>query len=113
MSKKNTFLNYTIDQMSDFGVVTYKNMFGGIGLFCEGYMFALIAEDVLYLKVDDSNRPDFEQIGSKPFKPYATSNMVMQYYNVPVDLLEDKERLTEWCKKAFTVAELAKNKKRK
>lgn len=113
MSKSNSVLNYTIDQMSDFGIVTYKKMFGGIGLFCEGLMFALIADDVLYLKVDDSNRADFEAIGSAPFKPYPHSKMIMQYYNVPEDLLEDKERMTEWCKKAFSVAEVAKNKKRK
>lgn len=113
MSKENSFLNYTIEQMSDFGIVTYKKMFGGIELFCNGFMFALIADNILYLKVDDSNRADFEKINSKPLKPYSHSKMIMQYYNLPDEIMEDKKIISEWCKKALTVAEIAKNKKRK
>ncbi len=66
--------------------------------------FALIADDTLYLKVDESNRPDFEARGMGPFRPYAEHGEVMQYYEVPADLLDDPEALRPWAEKAITVA---------
>jgi DNA transformation protein len=66
-------------------------MFGGVGLYGKGVFFALIAKDTLYFKVDDSNRPDYEAKGIGPFKPFGERSYVMQYYEVPVDILEDKE----------------------
>ena len=46
------------------GAVTGKAMFGGLGVFCEGTMFALITrQGELYFKADDQNRPAYEQAG--------------------------------------------------
>ena len=44
-----------------------KRMFGGLGIFHRGLMFALMDDDTLYMKVDDLNRPDYEAEGSGPF----------------------------------------------
>jgi DNA transformation protein len=38
-----------LEQMADFGFVTARRMFGGAGIYRDGMMFALIADDVLYL----------------------------------------------------------------
>lgn len=79
-------------------------MFGGVGIYSGAFFFALIAKDVLYFKVDDSNRPDFECRGMGPFRPYGEDGEVMQYYEVPADLLEDPEQLRAWAAKAVAVA---------
>ena len=85
-------------------------MFGGVGIYAGELFFALLADDTLYFKVDDSNRADFEAQGMGPFQPYGAEGEVMQYYQVPADLLEDPEALRPWAEKAIAVAE-AKSKR--
>lgn len=79
-------------------------MFGGVGIYSSTFFFALIADDVLYFKVDDSNRPDFERRDMGPFRPYGEDGEVMQYFEVPADLLENPEELRSWAEKAVAVA---------
>ena len=82
-------------------------MFGGYGIFHEGLMFALIADDTLYFKVDESNRSMYEEVESRPF-PQGIS-----YREVPPDVLEDKDRLIEWAKISMDIAlKKAENKRR-
>ena len=85
-----------------------RNMFGGVGIYGEGYFFALIADDTLYFKVDESNRPDFEARGMHPFQPYGVDGETMGYYRVPEDLLEDPEALGRWAEKSIMAARRAK-----
>lgn len=77
--------------------------FGGVGIYLDRVVFALIANDVLYFKVDDSNRGDYEAAGMTPFKPYPTRNTTMPYYEVPVSVLEDIDQLTVWGRKACAI----------
>ena len=70
------------------GDVTPRNMFGGTGLYSDGVFFGLIARDVLYFKVDDTNRGDYEARGSEPFRPYDDRPYSMSYHEVPVEVLE-------------------------
>jgi DNA transformation protein len=81
-----------------------RSMFGGVGIYAGDFFFALIADDTLYFKVDDSNRSAFEARGMGPFMPYGPSGEVMQYYEVPADLLEDPEALSPWVEQAIEVA---------
>jgi len=53
--------------MSDWATVSARKMFGGYGLYREGLMFALIAEDELFFKADSNNVAQFERAGSRPF----------------------------------------------
>ena len=49
-------------------------MFGGFGITLDGVMFALIADDRLYLKVDYRTRPDYETAGAaEPAAYFGTS----------------------------------------
>ena len=92
--------------------MTAKPMFGGVGLYAQGLFFALIAEDRLYFKVDDSTRPDFERLGMEPFRPFGEEK-AMGYYEVPADVLEDAAQLEPWMRKAIEVAAKAKTRKPK
>jgi len=79
-------------------------MFGGVGIYAGDLFFALIDDDALYFKVDESNRSDFERAGMGPFQPSGDGGGVMQYYRVPDELLEDVEALESWVEKAVQVA---------
>lgn len=98
------YLSYVLDQLRTVGTVTSKKMFGGVGLYLEGVFFALIADDVLYFKADESNRHDYEEKDMGPFKPFGEKSYAMQYYEVPIDVLEDREKIKVWSDKALAVA---------
>ncbi len=85
-----------------------KNMFGGVGLYAGDFFFALIDDDTLYFKVDDSNRAEFEARGMGPFRPFGEGGEVMRYYEVPAELLEDAEALRPWLEQAVEVARRAR-----
>ena len=113
MAVSESFSNYVLEQLIPFGPVIARKMFGGMGLFCNNIMFGLIANDVLYFKMDDSNRADYINSGMGPFKPFANKPMVMPYFEVPADVLEDRTILVSWAAKAFEVAiKSSKGKKR-
>lgn len=105
MSVSASFRTFVLEQLGR-GVpgIRARNMFGGVGIYSAESFFALIADDTLYLKVDESNRSDFEARGMGPFRPYGETGEAMQYYQVPDDLLEDSEVLAQWSEKAITVA---------
>lgn len=104
------FLDFVVDQLSGWGEVSVRRMFGGAGLYCRGVMFRLIADDVAYLKVDDSNRKDFIKARSSPFNPYPdkVKTTVMSYYEIPADVLENREELAKWAQRSLTVAKKKK-----
>ncbi|HMH26817.1 MAG TPA: TfoX/Sxy family protein [Gemmatimonadaceae bacterium] len=88
-----------------------RSMFGGVGIYSGDLFFALIADDTLYFKVDDSTRPDFVARGMGPFRPFGDDGGTMQYYQLPEDLLEDPDALRPWAEKAVAIAR-AKPKRR-
>lgn len=110
MAVSDEYLIYVIDQLECIGSVQSRRMFGGAGLYFDGLFFAIIADDTLYFKVDDSNRKDYEAADMGPFKPFPDKPTVMQYYEVPIDVLENKNTLREWAEKAILVAELKADK---
>lgn len=77
-------------------------------------MFGLIADDVAYLKVDDSIRADFVKAGSSPFNPYPdkVKTAVMSYYEVPPEVLENPAELSLWAQRSFEIQEKEKPGKR-
>ena len=64
------FKSFVLDQLEELGDVASRSMFGGIGLYRRGVFFGLIASDVLYLKVDDTTRSDYEKAEMQAFRPY-------------------------------------------
>jgi DNA transformation protein len=98
------YLDYVIDQLVGLGPVKSKRMFGGAGLYLDGVFFGLVADDVLYFKVGDTNKSDYVAAGSGPFKPFGNDSYEMSYYEVPGDVLEDPDLAKEWAAKALLVA---------
>jgi DNA transformation protein len=100
-----SFEAFVLDQLSGAAEVTSRKMFGGVGLYSNGVFFGIIARDTLYLKVDARNRPAFERAGSSPFKPYDDRPGTMQYYAVPIGVLESAPELASWMREAVAAAE--------
>ena len=98
------FTDFVVEQLEGCGVLSAKRMFGGVGIYCGETFFAIIDNDILYLKADDVNRPAFERAGAEPFRPYGDDRASMNYYSVPVAILEDRAELERWARKALAAA---------
>jgi DNA transformation protein len=109
MAVSDGFRSFVLDQLDPLGDVAARSMFGGVGLYCRGLFFGIIARDVLYLKVDAATRGDYERAGMKAFRPYPDRPGTMQYYAVPVEVLESGIEILEWAREAAAVAERAAN----
>lgn len=80
--------------------------FGGRELRYHGRQFAWIIGSTLYLRVNDSTRPQFEAQGSRPFS-YTTKKgevTVRKFYTAPDMLLDDAEQLVAWSRRAIEAA---------
>ena len=99
--------DFVVVQLGRVCPVTAKAMFGGVGLYAEGLFFALIAEDRLYFKVNDSTRGDYESRGMEPFRPFGEES-AMGYYELTADVLEEPAQLELWMRTALTVAAAAR-----
>jgi DNA transformation protein and related proteins len=106
------FRAFVLDQLEELGEVTPKAMFGGVGLYHNGLFFGILAGDVLYLKADDSTRATFERADAKPFKPYPDRAGTMQYYSVPIGVLESGLELARWARRAIAAASRAASQSR-
>ncbi|MDP2621485.1 MAG: TfoX/Sxy family protein [Hyphomicrobiales bacterium] len=93
------------DLLAPFGAVNVRRMFGGGGVYHEGVMFALIADDTLYLKADAETEGDFAAEGSRPFEYRGKNRPIsLSYWQVPERLYEDTDELAEWASRAFAAA---------
>ena len=98
------FRDYVLELLEPFGNVQAKRMFGGAGLYLDGTIFAILGDDLLYLKVDDQNRPAYEEEGMKPFDPFEDGKRVIRsYYECPSRLLEDEDELCDWARLSWQV----------
>lgn len=99
------YTDYLHEVFRDFGPITIRKMFGGYGIYHDGLMFALVADDALYLKVDRKNVGDFECKGLGPFEYDKGGKVVkMSYYLAPDDLMEDPELAANWARRSYEAA---------
>jgi DNA transformation protein and related proteins len=108
MSVSADYLRYVLDQLAPFATVTTRRMFGAVGLYAQGLFFGLIDDDVLYFKVDETNRADYAARGSVAFMPSGDPEKQMKgYFQVPSEVLEDSDELQPWARRSLAVAAAA------
>ena len=110
MAHSNEFIKYLLELLEHSGDITARSMFGGYGLYFNSQthgkiMFALVADDVLYFKTDDKNRPEFEERGLETFKYERNGKTLsMSYHEAPGETLDDPDEMTLWAKTAIEAA---------
>ena len=97
------FRQFVMDQLEPLDV-SARSMFGGVGLYSAGVFFGIVAFDTLYLKVDESNKANFEREGMPAFQPFANGRVSTKYYAVPVSVLESAPELVRWARESLQVA---------
>ena len=56
------FHEFVMELFTPMGPVSVRRMFGGAGVFKDGLMFALLSDDVIYLKTDAALRAAFARV---------------------------------------------------
>ena len=112
MATRGQYLDFLIEQFSVMGEISSRPMFGGHTLYAGGIPFALVASNAVYLKADDHNRPEFEARGLKAFQPYPDKPGVMQYYETPPEVFEDRDAMKHWAGGAIAAGRRAQAKKK-
>ena len=99
------FVEYLKEMMSGIGPITSRRMFGGYGIFHDGLMFGLVADDVLYLKADKQSAQQFVELGLDAFE-YTKKGKVMKmsYYRAPEAMLDDPDEASRWTSIAYEAA---------
>jgi DNA transformation protein len=113
MAASDGFLEFVNDLLGPLGPISVRRMFGGAGIFRDGVMFALIVDDTLYFKADDSSRGSFEAEGLAPFS-YETKNgrnTIMSYWRCPDRLFDDPDEMAAWARQALAAAKRSANSK--
>lgn len=99
------YLQYVLEQLAPMPGLTSRRMFGAVGVYSDGVFFAIIDNDTVFLKVDDSTRESYTARGCEPFRPYKDRPEVsMSYFQVPVDVIEDADELIPWARSAVRAA---------
>ncbi|PHS27280.1 MAG: transcriptional regulator [Robiginitomaculum sp.] len=117
MAVSSQFKAFVCDLLSDLGEVSARPMFGGVGLYCEEVMFALISNEVLYLKADDKLKADLAEAGSGPFmvdfgkgdEPKPMNG----YWEMPQSAMDDMDEACQWGQKALDYAQHMQRLKKK
>lgn len=111
--EQQVFATHVVDLLAGFGPCEGRRMFGGVGIFHQGLMFALIDDGHLYLKADDDNRDQFEHRDCSLFTYYKQGKPChLSYYQAPEDFFEDADACRRWAQTAFDAALRAARKKK-
>jgi DNA transformation protein len=112
MRNRTEYLEFLSEWLAPFGEITMRAMMGGHVMYCDGVVFALVADNTLHLKVDDQTRSRFEALGLEPFRPFPDRPEVMQYYPPPADFFEDTDAMKDWGRDAIETGRRAQSKKK-
>ena len=109
---KSDFVDYVVqDLLSGLSGVRARAMFGGWGVYKDGVILGIIVDDELYFKVGPSNQAKYEKHGSRPFTYESHGRSVaMSYWEVPAEVLEDREEITRWAEESHRISRRGKSK---
>jgi DNA transformation protein len=103
-------LEYARDLFGGLGPISAKRMFGGAGLYAEGVMFAIIADEQFLMKADPTLAAEYDAAGSDAFV-YDTRNgprRIGGLMRLPDSALDDPDEALDWARKSLAVALAAK-----
>ena len=104
MALNEEFKNFVLDQLQGIGEFETKRMFGGLALLHQGSAFAKIKHDKVWPKVDESNLANFQSHGMNQYTYGKDNSRKLKFYETPIEIVEDRDKLNEWVKKSIEIA---------
>jgi len=103
---KQSYTDYVLECLQPVGAISSGRFFGGIGVSVDGVQFAMMMGNALFFVVDDSTRPQYEQMGTGCFW-YNTKKKkinVKKYHEVPGEWLDEQETLLQRAEESIRIA---------
>jgi DNA transformation protein len=95
------------------GPIRTRAMFGGLGVYCDDAMFALVADGVLYMKAEADLAARYADAGSAPFTYEGKGKPVrMSFWRLPDSALDDPDEALDWGRASLAIARMAAAKRR-
>lgn len=115
MQKNTAFRDYLLhDLFADVHDLEIRAMMGGNMIRKSGLAVGILEDGAVFFKVGSQNMEDFERHHAPWFTyPRNGKEVRMNFREVPVDILEDREEVGKWLNLAYEVALLAKRKKKR
>src|SRR5690348_6877719 len=106
MVASDSFAEFLREQLAPVGRVTMRRMFGKTGVFCDGLMFGMVTDNMLYLRVDDHNRAAFKEAESFPPLSYEKKGCTidLSFWRAPERLFDEPDELVTWALVALAAA---------
>jgi len=95
MSPDQEFVEYVIEQIENAGAMTYRQMFGGYSLYCQGKVVALICDGQLFVKQTEAGRAFIGEVIEAPAYPGAKLSFLIEEQLGDRDWISNLIRLTE------------------
>lgn len=99
MPATDSFHDFILEQLAYLDGLRSKRMFGGFGLYCGDNFFGIVHDGRLYFKTNPDTLPEYLRYHAPVFAP-SEKQILKNYREVPVDILEDSELLLLWARKA-------------
>ena len=103
-----SFKDFVLDQLNGLDAVEARRMFASYALYQDETCFAVVSKGRLYFKIDEFTVGEYRKRKMKPFRPNAKQTL-KSYYQVPLEILEDSERLGEWTAQAISCQKKIRN----
>jgi DNA transformation protein len=106
MVASDNFAEFLREQLAPLGRLTMRRMFGKTGVFCDGVMFGMVTDNMLYLRVDDDNRAAFKEAKSFPPLNYEKKGCTidLSFWRAPERLFDEPDELVTWARVALAAA---------
>ncbi|MEX2648445.1 MAG: TfoX/Sxy family protein [Alphaproteobacteria bacterium] len=113
MAKTTPFVERVVARLAPLGPVRARGMFGGFGVYLDDLMFALIAWDRLFFKVDDATKRTFAEAGGAAFVyDQGGQAVTMSYWEPPRKAFASAKALMPWAELGLAAARRARAAKR-
>ncbi|MBM1219333.1 TfoX/Sxy family protein [Ponticoccus sp. SC2-23] len=99
MSVTDADIAYATELFSGVGPLTTRKMMGGLSIYCEGQIFAILSSEArIYLKATG----DFaEALAAEGAEIFEMGGRSMGYWTLPDAALDDPDLATDWARRAL------------
>ena len=113
MAASDSFFEFLREHLAPLGRISLRRMFGKAGVFCDGVMFAMVADGTLYFRIDDGNREAFKEAQSSPSLSYDKGGrkIDLAFWRAPERLFDEPDELVAWARTALAAARRVEAKK--
>lgn len=105
MSVSQPALSRALHHLSQVAPVYYRRIFAGIGLYHQEHLFAIMADDRIYFRVDDDSRQPYLDRAMSALQPRGVGLWDSHFYQLPEAVLENSSELLYWMRAAVEVSQ--------